>query len=84
MLRPAIVFGAAIVFILVYNLYQLPIYGTLYLAVDSDFWVGLGKHHTIGGLDRPYISFTSTDEDVRETALSSIHRVFNLHSNRYN
>ncbi len=82
-LIPATLFGITIVFILVYNLYQLPSPDMAYFSIDSDFFIRFGKHNPSGWVNDPVLNLNTNSATIEDELKEKLNKIFNENVNRH-
>lgn len=80
---PAIIFSSAILYILVYNLYDIGVKGAIYLSIDSNFSLRIGTHLPGWSVARPYCNLDAKSDNFYDELQGKIERIFTTYSYRY-
>lgn len=80
---PALMVTTGFVFILIYNLYDIAAKGRIYLRIDSDLFIRVGKHRATASIGSPYFILDTRMDDFDNKLMEKTDYIFNNHSNCY-
>lgn len=82
-LIPTIFTGAAIVYVLIYNTLDLGGIGKVYLSIDADLFIRIGKHKTRGAINSPYFVLEGRLNSFYNKLMEEIDTLFNRRAKLY-